>query len=390
MIKGDNRVRGTRVKGFIGLFILCIFGQLSAACAPSANQHIRQIEPEQYRAEAAPKTADVAHISDGNYAYEKLSEEGRQVYDEILTGILAHQEKITLSSSDTDVMRKAYIAVCADYGGLFWVNGYVFTKYNRGEEVVGLEFAPNYVMTLEEREQTQKQIDNVVDEWLGGISMMDTDYDKVKYIYELLSTNTEYVEEAENSQNIISVFLNRQTVCQGYACAVQYLMKQLGIKCVIVSGTALGDAHAWNLFQMDGEYYYMDVTWGRGRYTQNAAEKFFVDYKYMAMTTEEMLRSHIPNQELPLPECTAVENNYYIKEGKYIEEWNPDEIGTELSEAWTEKQMLILRFADKELYNQTINYFIEKGNLAEYCSNIEQVTYMADEVWQEISFCFLE
>lgn len=380
-------MKGKSKRCLLGLLTLSILGSQLTACTSVTEQ---QISPIEHQAEAADESVEVSRISHGNYAYQGLSQEERQVYDEILSVILSHQEKITLSCTDTEVMRRAYAAVCADYGGLFWVNGYVFTKYTKGEETVGLEFAPNYTMSEEERQQTQQQIDRVVEAWLGGISITDTDYDKVKYIYELLSTNTEYVEGAENSQNIISVFLNGQTVCQGYACAAQYLMKQLGIPCVIVSGTALGDAHAWNLFQMDGAYYYMDVTWGRGRYMENGIEKYFVDYKYMAMTTEEMLRNHTPDDGVVLPECTAAENNYYRKEGRYIQEWDPDVIGAYFSQAYTEKEMVTLRFAERELYDKAISYFIEEGNIVEYCPKMEEISYMTEENWLEISFCFLE
>lgn len=375
----------------LGVLLLSAFliGPLSA-CSPMVKQQTEQMEQQNYQAEAYGEEAEVAQISDGNYAYEGLSQEEKQVYNEILSVILDHQEKIMLSCTDTEIMRKAYTAVCADYGGLFWISGYVFTKYTKGEETVSLEFAPNYTMTEEERQQIQQQIDGVVEAWLGGISITDTDYDKVKYIYDLLSTRAEYVEGAENSQNIISVFLNGQTVCQGYACAAQYLMSQLGIPSVIVSGTALGDPHAWNLFRMDGEYYYMDVTWGRGCYVENGMEKYFIDYKYMAMTTEELLQSHVPDEELVLPECTAVENNYYRKEGKYIQEWAPDTIGAYFSQAYEEKGIVTLRFADRELYDQTVGYFIEAANIVDYCPQVEEISYITEENWLEISFCFLE
>lgn len=381
-------MKGRSKKRLIAFLIAGILGCQITACTPVTEEEISQIEQENYQAEAGQ--AEVEQISTENYAYQSLSQEERQVYDEILSVILNHQEKIMLSCTDEEVMRKAYTAVLADYGGLFWIEGYVFTKYTKGEEVLGLEFAPNYIMTEEERQQTQQQIDSVVDEWLAGISITDTDYDKVKYIYNLLSTKVSYVEGVENSQNIISVFLNGQSVCQGYACAVQYLMEQLGIECVLVSGTALGEAHAWNLFQMDDEYYYMDATWGRGRYLEGETEKFFVDYKYMTMTTEEMLRSHIPGEELILPECTEAENNYYIQEGKYIREWKPEELGQYISLAYAEKEILTLRFADKGLYTKARNYFIEEGNIVNYCQDIEKISYMEDETWLEISFCFLE
>ena len=84
-------------------------------------------------------------------------------------------------------------------------------------------------------------------------------------------------------------FLNGETVCQGYACATQYLLRLLNIQCAIVTGKADGDAHAWNLVRMDGDYYYLDTTSGNSRYygKDRSAEKY-VNYNYLGITSEEI------------------------------------------------------------------------------------------------------
>ncbi|GFI33159.1 MAG: hypothetical protein HFH50_01810 [Lachnospiraceae bacterium] len=389
------------------LCLMALLGASASACSPYDLQDLLQEEPENIESEsvkdsqnqqkAEAPAADTwqlekpqrEQISVGKYAYEHLDQQGQVIYDEMLTAILNHEEKIRLSTTDLDLMRKAYTAVCGDYGGLFWVEGYVFTRYTKGEELVSLEFAPKYTMSEEERKITQAQIDETVDLWMNGISINDTDYEKAKYVYELLALNTEYVPDATDSQNIISVFIKQQTVCQGYACAVQYLLGQLGIQSVIVSGTALGDAHAWNLICLDGEYYYMDATWGNNGYrNKEGLETSFIDYNYMAMTTAEMMMGHVPDAEIELPECTAVMNNYYIKEGTYIEEWNPEWMGALLTDAWMQGQVVTLRFSDEILKKQAFRYFIEEGYIADYCDGITEVNYIEDNMWKEISFCF--
>lgn len=350
-------------------------------------------EPSRQQAEAPQvkqkEVKPVQRISGEKYAYGQLDAIEQTVYDEMLSTILNHEEKISLSTTDTDVMNRAYSAVCSDYGGLFWVNGYVFTRYKKGEELVDLEFSPKYTMTEEVRRQTQERIDRVVEEWFAGISINDTDYEKAKYIYETLALKTEYVEDAKDSQNIISVFLRKQTVCQGYACAVQYLLEQLGVQSIIVSGKALGQPHAWNLLCLDGEYYYMDATWGNNGYrNKEGVETSFIDYNYMAMTTAEMQMGHEPDMDINLPECTAVLNNYYIKEGNYVEEWYPEQIGAMLAKAWEGKQVITLRFSDDSLKDQAFRYFIQDGHIADYCPGLSQINYLEDSLWKEISFCF--
>ncbi|MGN0633492.1 MAG: transglutaminase domain-containing protein [Oscillospiraceae bacterium] len=50
-------------------------------------------------------------------------------------------------------------------------------------------------------------------------------------------------------------------VCEGYSRAFKVLCNKAGIPCFLVSGVANGGGHMWNAAQVDGSWYYMDVTW---------------------------------------------------------------------------------------------------------------------------------
>ena len=334
---------------------------------------------EQY--EGAPNIgvqAQIQSISDGNYAYEHLSEEGKQVYDQMLVAILDYQEKVNLVTMDTELMKEAYQALNCDYGGLFWTDGYVFTTYMRGEEAISLEFSPTYVMTEREKEALQSQVDAVVDEWLDGISMQDSDYEKAKYVFETLIDRVDYVEGSLDNQNILSVFLHGETVCQGYACATQYLLRQLGIPSLIITGMANGQAHAWNIVELDGSYYHMDTTWGNSTYlnTEQKEEKY-VNYNFFCMTDEEIGKTHQVQTEIMLPECNSMEHNYYVAEGRYFDRWDPEGIGSVLKGAWESRMPSVdIKLKDESLYEQMKEYFIRQQKIVDYCDGIEYVYYM--------------
>lgn len=54
-------------------------------------------------------------------------------------------------------------------------------------------------------------------------------------------------------------------VCEGYACAAKLMLNELGIPCDIQVGTCTnGEGHGWNLVQLDGQWYQLDVTWNDG------------------------------------------------------------------------------------------------------------------------------
>jgi Uncharacterized protein involved in cytokinesis, contains TGc (transglutaminase/protease-like) domain len=315
-----------------------------------------------------------------NYAYSTLDEETRIVYDEVLDAILSHEEEVSVSTVDTKILENAYKAVCADYGGLFWVSGYVYTQYTRGGKLVGMDFTPKYTMSHEERIGIQEQIDDSVEELLAGISVSNSDYEKAKYVFEILIQNVDYDASMENNQNIISVFLSRATVCQGYACATQYLLNKLGVPSTIVTGMAEGESHAWNLVRLDGNYYYMDTTWGNSRYLDDSSQiEKYVNYSYLAVTSEEISRTHVLDSSFPLPECTSMENNYFVREGKYFTEWNPENVGSLFAQAWSQGGGgMSVKFSSPELYQQAIQYFIADQHIADYCEKISSIYYLED------------
>ncbi len=344
--------------------------------------------PTEQKESEAP--SDIHVLDPDNYAYLTLEEEEQRVYNEMLDAIIKHEESIEVSTLDIDLMERAYKAISADYGGLFWVSGYVYTQYTRNGEPEGMEFAPKYTMSYDEREQIQKQIDASVEELLAGISITDSDYEKAKYVFEILVQNVDYDTNANNNQNIISAFLNRATVCQGYACATQYLMRILGIQSAIVTGNANGESHAWNLVCLDGEYYYMDTTWGNSRYLDNDSQmEKYVNYNYLAITSEEIGRTHILDNSFLLPECTGMKNNYFVRENRYFSEWNPDTIGAVLAETWKKGGGdVAVKFSSPELYSQALEYFIASQHIADYCTGISSINYLEDKALLVLTFHF--
>ena len=331
-----------------------------------------------------------ATVNDEDYAYLTLEEDEQRVYREILAVILDQEESVEVSTLDKDVLEKVYKAVFADYGGLFWVSGYIYTQHTTNGELTSMEFAPKYTMEREERDQIQQQIDASVEELLAGISMTASDYEKAKYVFEILVQNVDYDVSAENSQNIISTFLNRATVCQGYACGTQYLLRLLGIQSVIVTGNANGESHAWNLVRLDGKYYYMDTTWGNSRYLNNSSEmEKYVNYNYLAITSEEIRRTHTIDDDFPLPECTSMENNYFVKEQRYFSEWNPEAIGAVLTEVWNAGGGDVsVKFASSGIYERAIDYFITQQYIVDYCENISSISYLEDKELYVLTFHF--
>lgn len=54
-----------------------------------------------------------------------------------------------------------------------------------------------------------------------------------------------------------------QGICYGYSSTFRLLMDMLGIECITVDGTinAENEVHSWNMVNLDGQWYLVDVTW---------------------------------------------------------------------------------------------------------------------------------
>ena len=130
------------------------------------------------------------------------------------------------------------------------------------------------VTTVTGYAHSREEFDLVAEEILRGIAKDASEYEKVKYVYDRMITDTEYDLSSPDNQNIYSVFIHHLSVCQGYSKATQYLLNRLGIESTLVLGTVdTGEGHAWNLVSVNGEWYYLDATWGDASYLLHLNEE---------------------------------------------------------------------------------------------------------------------
>ena len=103
-----------------------------------------------------------------------------------------------------------------------------------------------------------------IDRQLEGFS----DYDKIREVHNWLIDNIEYDVNlnADEPYSISGALTEGKAVCEGYSRSFKYIMDELEIPCVLVSGKGTNsngetESHAWNYVQLDGNWYAVDVTW---------------------------------------------------------------------------------------------------------------------------------
>lgn len=263
---------------------------------------------------------EVAKTDEGHqeYYFQLLGEEEQRGYREMLNGIRAREEEFYLTIFRDEEVDRVYHALLKDHPELYWVHNrkQVFkTTYGGSDYCL---FSPGYTYTEEEMQQIDQALEEAWQEVSSLVPEGTNVYETVKIVYTYLIDSVDY-ELSEDDQSIAGVFWKKQAVCAGYAGAVQYLLERFGIPCIYVDGSAEGstEGHAWNIVNMDGMYYYVDVTNGdqpqflEGDAVSMAEHKTTI-YDYLCPFPQEYELSYTPSAEFPVPECTATDKNFYV------------------------------------------------------------------------------
>ncbi len=121
------------------------------------------------------------------------------------------------------------------------------------------------------------------------------DYDKVRAVNRYLCEHMEYDLQYYTTRDAI---INGRGRCQGYANAFKSIMNQAGVPTDYIRGTTSGSSngstHAWNRVLIEGQYYFVDVTW-------NDVPGTNYD-KYLLMSEAEISRNHFATKINPVTE----------------------------------------------------------------------------------------
>jgi len=163
------------------------------------------------------------------------------------------------------------------------------------------------MLTGDERaalDEAQRVIASVIE---PGMS----DYEKEKAIHDYIVTTCDY-SGADNSAayNPYGVLIDKRAVCDGYSSTFKLFMDMLNIECAIVGGYADGEAHSWNLIRIEGEWYWLDVTWDDPVYADNQIVDDVIRYDWFNVTDDAINKTHVLDEAASVS-CTATKHNYF-------------------------------------------------------------------------------
>ncbi|MEF9920298.1 MAG: transglutaminase domain-containing protein [Erysipelotrichaceae bacterium] len=267
-----------------------------------------------------------------HYARKTCNKKQKEWYDQIYRSLMNFDKELVLEMKEKDDFVEIYTKVLDDHPDIYWSGDITYREEKWDNNAVERTISFKYTKSKKQIKAYNKQLKTIVSKIKGEVDNMNQDYDKVKYIYDYVIDHSVYDTKSSDNQNIISVLINGKSVCAGYAKSIQYLCNQIKIPCTYMPGKSKvsgfssenNGAHAWNMVQINGNYYYLDATFGDD-------EENDFRYAYFTMSSDEMLELYKPTYEYE--ESNAIDDNYFVKEDAYFNDYNEDKMNRLISEA---------------------------------------------------------
>ena len=370
----------------IGTFFLIIFLIVSlSGCLPKfGSESLIEEELQERQIDASEEVL--------YYGYQSLSKEEQKVYRQIAEGLEQQEAEIRITPLSEERLMTVFNMVMIDHPEYFWIEGefqYTTVEDLNENTKTAIQLMPVYTVEKEQTESLKQQIEQQADAWIAEIDAPFDAYEKIKSVYELLIREVEYDETSLYNQTIQSVFLEKKTVCMGYAKATQYLLNKMGIFCTLVTGNILDEAnssHAWNLVRIGENYYYVDTTWGSPGYNAQGDREDAISYSYLCCSDKIISATHKANEDILLPSCTDESYHYYRRKGCWYETYDKERICDVLKrDIETNSPKTELCFQGEEEYQQAVQDLVE-GNLIQEVIQKTSILSPGQQVSWQISY----
>ena len=278
------------------------------------------------------KEYDFAYVKNNKYYYNQLDDTAKLIYDAIesnLSNMMSGNYEIKLSNQVASVLyendgekqldtsfQSAWDALMLDRVDTFFIDvtkiNLKMRKTTYGKKVTyALSIAPadsnGYLANGLESKEKVHEILNEIKETRDSIvkSLSGIDYNKIMHAHDWIINNLDYEQNITNNNvyNLYGALIEKSAVCEGYAEALKYILDEVDIPCVLVSGTATNsegktERHEWNYVQLYGKWYAIDSTWDDQVIKGTGYVSDSIKHRYFLVGSNEMNKNHFPNGQM--------------------------------------------------------------------------------------------
>ena len=317
-----------------------------------------------------------------------LNDQDQRLYLQVLDGVSVCAEEISdLKVTDLDHFYDICYAVSYDHGEIFWYRGGGQSHYYENPGYLDLTLSPAYEYPVAEIPGKIALVESAAQPVVASLQGL-SDYEKVKGVYDYLIDHTIY-DLKYHGRTMYELFADGRAVCEGYARAAQYLLNQLDVEVLYVTGDSWNDlfpreGHAWNIVNIEGDYCQLDVTWGDPVNKDGSQSK---NYAYLNTTDAFMLTNHVPDCDR-LPACTTDRWGYFQMENRFLTFYDREAIKAGIQQAMAKGEREVeFRMSDADVYAECKRKLYSEHDgrkLVQEAGAADRVDYF---YWNENSLC---
>ena len=237
------------------------------------------------------------------YYRSLLGPTGQKAYDAYLNGFKYYQKNVIFPKITRNSISEVINALDRDCPEYFFAKPNDYLVYPDH-----IKASIEYIMPRKNSSIILKMLDAFAHRLLtkANEAGMKSQLEVAAYFHDYITDNIHYTtgdRDKERNHNMIGALLNGSTVCEGYSKLYLFLLNYAGIRALYVSGKTVGGSsggHAWNMVQISGTWYHVDVTWD----SKNPGQKG--DWEYFMLSDDEIsAKKHILQYKngAKLPKC---------------------------------------------------------------------------------------
>ncbi len=300
------------------------------------------------------KTVQAVEITDigspTKYYYSLLSNEDKNIYNTLLTEIVKHPFRVKVPEMTEPQLGEVFEAILNDNPTLFFM-GRECKVHQSGKKAY---FYPGYEIDDAEYNSRLGKVEDVAETFLASVFGVTDEYKIEKAVHDYLIDTCDY---DENCSTVYDALVLGKASCEGYSKAAKYLLDKKGIVNYVMCGVSQVNAgseaekHMWNIVKLGSEYYNLDVTWDDPVVSDGSRTK-----KYVYFNVTDAFISHTHSDFENVNACTAVSENYFVKNGTYFESYNSETraaLALRIAEAADRgEEKITVKFATESAYSK--------------------------------------
>jgi len=307
--------------------------------------------------------------------YSILGGQHKDAYKEIYVGLMTFKDTIAITATTDEDVYAIFNYVLLDNPIIFYASTY---SYSVDSSNYVNTISPVYIDDL----SLVKKYINSISEYLKKFDAIKSmnDFDKEVYVHDFCIQNLKYdVVFNAYSQTIIGAIFYNQAVCAGIAKFVKLVFDYVGLKSIVVSGDAkcpsTGEmqGHAWNVVEVNNNYYHLDVTFDMTITDKNTR------YDYFNLTDVDIMKDHAFEKNMPV--CKSIAHNYFdsksihFKSNSELKAYLRQSLKKRLSSVFFKLSYNQDEYEILQLAQIQFPYILFVGNKIEIRSNKQQGVY---------------